>query len=170
MTITEKIATIYHTARGIIKMKFSVKRAKFKQNDYLVQTHMRMVITEVETLEQVPNFGNLREMVRLAVEEFKRKEAELKAVEEVATPKEVAAEAPKEVVVTPAPVSEQPKVEEAPKEVVTPTPTVSETPKEVVTPTPTVSETPKEVVTPTSTVSETPKETTETERKEEHAE
>ena len=156
MTITEKIATIYHTARGIIKMKFSVKRAKFKQNDYLVQTHMRMVITEVETLEQVPNFGNLREMVRLAVEEFKRKEAELKAVEEVVTPKEVATEAPKEVVVTPAPVSEQPKVEEAPKEVVTPTPTVSETPKEAVTPTP--------------TVSETPKETTETERKEEHAE
>ena len=156
MTITEKIATIYHTARGIIKMKFSVKRAKFKQNDYLVQTHMRMVITEVETLEQVPNFGNLREMVRLAVEEFKRKEAELKAIEEVATPKEVATEAPKEVVVTPAPVSEQPKVEEAPKEVVTPTPIVSETPKEAVTPTP--------------TVSETPKETTETERKEEHAE
>lgn len=142
MTITEKIATIYHTARGIIKMKFSVKRAKFKQNDYLVQTHMRMVITEVETLEQVPNFGNLREMVRLAVEEFKRKEAELKAVEEVATPKEVVTEAPKEVVVAPAPVSEQPKVEEVPKEVVTPTPTVNEAPKE----------------------------TTETERKEEHAE
>ena len=128
MTITEKIATLYHTARGIIKMKFSVKRAKFKQNDYLVQTHMRMVITEVETLEQVPNFGNLREMVRLAVEEFKRKEAELKAVEEVATPKEV--------VVATAPVSEPPK----------------------------------EVVTPTPIVSETPKETTETERKEEHAE
>ena len=131
MTITEKIATLYHTARGIIKMKFSVKRAKFKQDDYLVQTHMRMVITEVETLEQVPNFGNLREMVRLAVEEFKRKEAELKAIEE----------APKEAVVT-ATVSEAPKVEETPKEVVTPTPTVSETPKE----------------------------TTETERKEEHAE
>ena len=130
MTITEKIATLYHTARGIIKMKFSVKRAKFKQNDYLVQTHMRLVITEVETLEQVPNFGNLREMVRLAVEEFKRKEAELKAVEEVATPKEVVTEAPKEVVVAPAPVSEQPKVEEVPKEVVTPTPTVSEAPKE----------------------------------------
>lgn len=141
MTITEKIATLYHTARGIIKMKFSVKRAKFKQNDYLVQTHMRMVITEVETLEQVPNFGNLREMVRLAVEEFKRKEAELKAVEEVAAPKEVVTEVPKEVVVAPAPVSEQPKVEEVPKEVVTPTPTVSEAPKE----------------------------TTETERKEEHA-
>lgn len=108
MTITEKVATLYHTARGLIKMKFSFKRAKFKQDDYLVQTHMRMIITEVETLEQVPNFGNLREMVRLAVEEFKRKEAELKAVEEVATPKEVVTEAPKEAV----------------------TPTVSETPKE----------------------------------------
>ena len=131
MTITEKIATLYHTARGLIKMKFSFKRAKFKQDDYLVQTHMRMIITEVETLEQVPNFGNLREMVRLAVEEFKRKEAELKAIEE----------APKEAVVT-APVSEAPKVEETPKEVVTPTPTVNEAPKE----------------------------TTETERKEEHAE
>lgn len=116
MTITEKIATIYHTARGIIKMKFSFKRAKFKQDDYLVQTHMRMVITEVETLEEVPNFGNLREMVRLAVEEFKKKEAELKAIEE----------APKEVV---APVSEAPKVEEAPKEAVTPAPTVTEAPK-----------------------------------------
>ena len=126
MTITEKIATIYHTARGIIKMKFSVKRAKFKQNDYLVQTHMRMVITEIETLDQVPNFGNLREMVRLAVEEFKRKEAELKAIEEAH--KEVVTEAPKEAVVT-APVSEQPKVEETPKEVVTPTPTVTEQPK-----------------------------------------
>ena len=130
MTIIEKIATIYHTARGIIKMKFSVKHAKFKQNDYLVQTHKRLVITEAETLEQVPNFGNLREMVRLAVEEFKRKEAELKVIEEVGTPKEVVTEVPKEVVVAPAPVSEQPKVEEVPKEVVTPTPTVSEAPKD----------------------------------------
>ena len=130
MTITEKVATLYHTARGLIKMKFSFKRAKFKQDDYLVQTHMRMVITEVETLEQVPNFGNLREMVKLAVEEFKKKEAELKAIEEVATPKEVVTEAPKEVVVSTAPVSEQPKVEETAKEVVTPTPTVSETPKD----------------------------------------
>ena len=127
MKITEKVATLYHTARGLIKMKFSLKHMKFKENDYLVQTHKRLVITEAETLEQVPNFGNLREMVRLAVEDFKRKEAELKAIEEVH--KEVVTEAPKEAVVT-APVSEQPKVEETPKEVVTPTPTVSEAPKE----------------------------------------
>ena len=107
MTITEKITTLYHTARGIIKMKFSLKHAKFKQNDYLVQTHMRMVITEVETLDQVPNFGNLREMVRLAVEEFKRKEAEIKAVEEASIPEvPKVEEAPKEVVVSTAPASE----------------------------------------------------------------
>ena len=96
-------------------MRFSVKHMKFKENDYLVQTHKRLVITEAETLEQVPNFGNLREMVRLAVEEFKKKEAELKAIEEAA----------KEVV-APTPVSEAPKVEEVPKEVVTPAPTVTE--------------------------------------------
>lgn len=122
MKITEKVATLYHTARGLIKMKFSLKHMKFKENDYLVQTHKRLVITEAETLEQVPNFGNLREMVKLAVEEFKRKEAELKAVEEATIP-----ETPKEVV---APVSEQPKVEEVPKEVVTPAPTVTEAPKD----------------------------------------
>lgn len=108
MKITEKVATLYHTARGLIKMKFSLKHMKFKENDYLVQTHKRLVITEAETLEQVPNFGNLREMVRLEVEKFKQKEAELKVIEEAT--KEVTPEAPKEVV-TPT-VSEAPKVEE----------------------------------------------------------
>ena len=99
MKITEKVATLYHTARGLIKMKFSLKHMKFKENDYLVQTHKRLVITEAETLEQVPNFGNLREMVRLEVEKFKQKEAELKAIEEAPIPS------------TPT-VSEAPKVEE----------------------------------------------------------
>ena len=79
MKITEKVATLYHTARGLIKMKFSLKNLKFKPNDFLVQTHKRLVITEVETLEQVPNFGNLREMVRLEVERFNQKVAEMNA-------------------------------------------------------------------------------------------
>lgn len=73
MKLTEKVATIYHTAKGVIKMKFSLKSLKFKANDFLVQTHKRLVITEVETLDQVPNFGNLREMVRLEVERFNQK-------------------------------------------------------------------------------------------------
>lgn len=82
MRITEKIATIYHTARGIIKMKFSVKHAKFKQNDYLVQTHMRMVITEVETLEQVPNYGNLRAVVQSEVDRINHEWEERKRLRE----------------------------------------------------------------------------------------
>lgn len=62
------------------------------------------------------------------------------------------------------------KHKKAVEEVVTPKEVVTEVPKEVVVATAPVSESPKEVVTPTPTVSETPKETTETERKEEHAE
>ena len=62
------------------------------------------------------------------------------------------------------------KHKKAVEEVATPKEVVTEVPKEVVVSTAPVSESPKEVVTPTPTVSETPKETTETERKEEHAE
>ncbi len=62
------------------------------------------------------------------------------------------------------------KHKKAVEEVATPKEVVTEVPKEVVVATAPVSESPKEVVTPTPTVSETPKETTETERKEEHAE
>lgn len=64
MTLTEKIATLYHTARGTIKMKFNSKNAKFKPKDYLVQVYMRLVVTGRQTLKDVPNFGNLREMVK----------------------------------------------------------------------------------------------------------
>lgn len=62
------------------------------------------------------------------------------------------------------------KHKKAVEEVATPKEVITEVPKEVVVATAPVSESPKEVVTPTPTVSETPKETTETERKEEHAE
>ena len=62
------------------------------------------------------------------------------------------------------------KHKKAVEEVATPKEVVTEVPKEVVVATAPVSESPKEVATPTPTVSETPKETTETERKEEHAE
>ena len=62
------------------------------------------------------------------------------------------------------------KHKKAVEEVATPKEVVTEVPKEVVVATAPVSESPKEVVTPTPTVSETPKETTETERKDEHAE
>ena len=120
-------------------------RLRFKKEDQFVKMYVRQLLRKAKTLEDVPEIGNLKDVVKAEVERIEREyeERHKKTVEEVATPKEVVTEAPKEVVVATAPVSEQPKVEETPKEVVTPT--------------------------PTPTVSETPKETTETERKEEHA-
>lgn len=120
-------------------MKFSKKI--FEAKNPFVKMFVREVLRKSKTIEQVPDIGNLREVVSAEVDRIER-EYEEKHKKAVETPNEVVTEAPKEVVVTPAPVSEQSKVEEAPKEVVTPTPTVSGTPKE----------------------------TTETERKEEHAE
>lgn len=114
-------------------MKFSKK--VFEAKNPFVKMFVREVLRKSKTIEQVPDIGNLREVVSAEVDRIER-EYEEKHKKAVETPNEVVTEAPKEVVVTPAPVSE----------------------------------TPKEVVTPTPTVSETPKETTETERKEEHAE
>ena len=120
-------------------MKFSKK--VFEVKNPFVKMFVREILRKSKTIEQVPDIGNLREVVSVEVDRIER-EYEEKHKKAVATPKEVVTEVPKEVVVATTPVSEQPKVEEVPKEVVTPTPTVSETPKE----------------------------TTETERKEEHAE
>lgn len=106
-------------------------RLRFKKEDQFVKMYVRQLLRKAKTLEDVPEIGNLKDVVKAEVERIEREyeEKHKKAVEEVATPKEVVTEAPKEVVAT-APVSEQPKVEEAPKEIVTPTPTVNETPKE----------------------------------------
>ena len=134
---------MYYTAKGVLKV-MKPSRLRFKKEDQFVKMYVRQLLRKAKTLEDVPHIGNLKDVVKAEVERIEREyeEKHKKAVEEVATPREVATEAPKEVVVASAPVSESPKVEEAPKEVVTATPTVSETPKE----------------------------TTETERKEEHAE
>lgn len=123
-------------------MKFNKK--VFEAKNPFVKMFVREVLRKSKTIEQVPDIGNLREVVSAEVDRIEREyeEKHKKATETVETPKEVVTEAPKEVVVATAPVSEQPKVEE----------------------------TPKEVVTPTSTVNEAPKETIESERKEEHAE
>ena len=133
---------MYYTAKGVLKV-MKPSRLRFKKEDQFVKMYIRQLLRKAKTLEDVPHIGNLIDVVKAEVERIERESEEKhkKAVEEVAAPKEVITEAPKEVVVATAPVSEQPKVEEAPKEVVTST-----------------------------SVSETPKETTETERKEEHAE
>ena len=131
---------MYYTAKGVLKV-MKPSRLRFKKEDQFVKMYVRQLLRKAKTLEDVPHIGNLKDVVKAEVDRIER-EYEEKHKKAVATPKEVVTEVPKEVVVATTPVSEQPKVEEVPKEVVTPTPTVSETPKE----------------------------TTETERKEEHAE
>ena len=131
---------MYYTAKGVLKV-MKPSRLRFKKEDQFVKMYVRQLLRKAKTLEDVPHIGNLIDVVKAEVERIER-EYEEKHKKAAETPKEVVTEAPKEVVVTPAPVSEPPKVEEVPKEVVTPTPTVSEAPKE----------------------------TTESERKEEHAE
>ena len=102
-------------------------RLRFKKEDQFVKMYVRQLLRKAKTLEDVPDIGNLKDVVKAEVERIEREHEEKhkKAVEEVVTPKEVVTEPPKEVVVAPAPVSEQPKVEGVPKEVVTPTPTVT---------------------------------------------
>lgn len=112
-------------------MKFNKK--VFEAKNPFVKMFVREVLRKSKTIEQVPDIGNLREVVSAEVDRIEREyeEKHKKATETVETPKEVTPEAPKEAV-APAPVSEQPKVEEAPKEIVTPVPTVNEAPKETI--------------------------------------
>lgn len=99
-------------------------RLRFKKEDQFVKMYVRQLLRKAKTLEDVPDIGNLKDVVKAEVERIEREhEEKYKKVTETV-------ETPKEVVVAPAPVSEQPKEEEVPKEVVTPTPTVSEAPKE----------------------------------------
>ena len=130
-SLHEKATMMYYTAKGVLKV-MKPSRLRFKKEDQFVKMYVRQLLRKAKTLEDVPEIGNLKDVVKAEVERIEREyeEKHKKAVEEVATPKEVVTEAPKEVVVATAPVSEQPKVEEAPKEVVTPTPTVSEAPKD----------------------------------------
>lgn len=97
-------------------------RLRFKKEDQFVKMYVRQLLRKAKTLEDVPEIGNLKDIVKAEVERIEKEyeEKHKKGVEEVATPKEIVTEAPKEAV--------------------------------------------------TPTVSETPKETTESERKDEHAE
>ena len=91
-------------------MKFSKK--VFEVKNPFVKMFVREVLRKSKTIEQVPDIGNLREVVSVEVDRIEREyeEKHKKATETVVT--------------------EAPKVEETSKEIVTPTPTVSETPKE----------------------------------------
>lgn len=58
-------------------MRFNFKKKIFKPTDFLVGAHMRLIVTGRETLEQVPNFGNLREVVKAEVDRINREWEEI---------------------------------------------------------------------------------------------
>lgn len=70
----------YHTAKGILRV-MRPSRLRFKKDDYLVRLHVERIIGGGRTIEDVPNIGNLREVVQQEVNRI-LKEAEEKKGQE----------------------------------------------------------------------------------------
>lgn len=70
----------YHTAKGVLRV-MRPSRLRFKPTDYLVRLHVERIIGGGRTIEDVPNIGNLREVVQQEVDRI-LKEAEEKKGQE----------------------------------------------------------------------------------------
>ncbi len=70
----------YHTAKGVLKV-MRPSRLRFKPTDYLVRLNVERIIGGGRTIEDVPNIGNLREVVQQEVNRI-LKEAEKKKGQE----------------------------------------------------------------------------------------
>ena len=70
----------YHTAKGVLGV-MRPSRLRFKKDDYLVRLHVERIIGGGRTIEDVPNIGNLREVVQQEVNRI-LKEAEEKKGQE----------------------------------------------------------------------------------------
>lgn len=70
----------YHTAKGVLRV-MKPSRLRFKPTDYLVRLHVERIIGGGRTIEDVPNIGNLREVVQQEVDRI-LKEAEEKKGQE----------------------------------------------------------------------------------------
>ena len=62
-------------------MRINFKNKVYKTNDFLVEMYVGLLVTGRRTLEEVPNYGNLREVVQREVDRI-NKEAEEKARKE----------------------------------------------------------------------------------------
>lgn len=58
-------------------MRINFKNKVYKTNDFLVEMYVGLLVTGRRTLEEVPNYGNLREVVQGEVDRI-NKEAEEK--------------------------------------------------------------------------------------------
>ena len=76
MNITEKAITMYHTLKGVVKVRINLKNKVYKTDDFLVEMYVGLVVTGRRTLEQVPNYGNLRTVVQSEVDRINREAEE----------------------------------------------------------------------------------------------
>lgn len=53
-------------------MRFNFKNKVYKTNDFLVEMYVGLLVTGKKTIEQVPNYGNLREVVQGEVDRINR--------------------------------------------------------------------------------------------------
>ena len=57
--------------KGVLKV-IRPSRLRFKKNDYLTQLYVRQIITKAKTIDDVPNLGNLREVVQSEVDRIEK--------------------------------------------------------------------------------------------------
>lgn len=57
--------------KGVLKV-IRPSRLRFKKNDYLTQLYVRQIITKAKTINDVPNLGNLREVVQSEVDRIEK--------------------------------------------------------------------------------------------------
>ena len=53
-------------------MRINFKNKVYKANDFLVEMYVGLLVTGRRTLEEVPNYGNLREVVQREVDRINR--------------------------------------------------------------------------------------------------
>ena len=63
-------------------MRINFKNKVYKTNDFLVEMYVGLLVTGKKTLEQVPNYGNLRAVVQSEVDRINREWEERKRLRE----------------------------------------------------------------------------------------
>lgn len=53
-------------------MRINFKNKVYKTNDFLVEMYVGLLVTGKKTIEQVPNYGNLRSVVQSEVDRINR--------------------------------------------------------------------------------------------------
>lgn len=63
-------------------MRINFKNKVYKTNDFLVEMYVGLLVTGKKTLEQVPNYGNLRAVVQSEVDRINHEWEERKRLRE----------------------------------------------------------------------------------------